>query len=424
MADEQKPGQEAPETKEAVDIKGALANLKSQFDAEIKKRADAIQAKADEKVKEAEDKIKAIQDEAAEMQKQLDEISLRQKDKKDERKKSLQEQIEENLSKNADKFKEVVDNRVNFRMKAAEIIDTGNFGAGVIQGMREPGINAAPRRVQNVLSLIQTMNGGAGTNPLTWIEWKPKDGGPDTVAESGTKPLMDWTYTEGTSNAQVIAVVAYTTMQALLNMPQLAQEINNELLGDLADELAYQVLLGSGTAPDLKGIDQYAKAFTGSSLAGEIEDANIFDVLRAAILQVRKGNKATTGYTRRTGYVPNAILVSPDRAAQMDLKKDNNGNYILPPFTSQDNTQVKGIPVLVDDFIDADDFYVGDFSKGLLNYVRGLTIETGWINDQFIKNQLTIRAEVYANFRIKYHDAWAFVKGDFTSAKALLQATT
>lgn len=414
---------EVKDTPEQVDIKAALTDLKSQFDSLIADRTKAIQDKAEADVKAANDAIAIIQAEAAEMQKQLDEIALRQKDQPDPRKhKSVQEQVEELLVKNADAIKATASGG-RFKTDPAAIT-TGNFGNDVVLGQREPGINEAPRRRRFILGIINTMNGGPGSNPLTWIEWRPGNGTAASVAESATKPAMDWTYVEGKATAEVIAVTAATTKQALLNMPILAQEINGELLGELADELDYQILLGDATGTNLKGIDQYAKAFTGASLAGEVADANVFDVIRAAILQVRVGNKATAGYTRRTGYMPNYALVSPGIAAQMDTIKDNQGRYILPPFRSTDGQIVSGVQIIENDFVGDDDFYVADFTKSLFNFVEGLTIQTGWINDQFVKNQLSIRAEVYGTHRIKYHDAWAFVKGDFTSAKALIQATT
>jgi HK97 family phage major capsid protein len=362
-----------------------------------------------------------------EFQKQLDAFDLKAKERPmgGGRGMSTKDQIDALLAKNVSAINATASNGAKISMKAdASIITTGNMGAGVVLGNREPGINEAPRRRRFILSIINTMSGGPGSNPLTWIEWRPGNGGPAGVAESATKPGLDWTYQEGKQSAEVIAVTAATTKQALLNMAELSQQINDELLGDLYDELDYQILKGDGTGANLKGIDQFAKAFTGSTLAGEVDEPNIFDVIRAATLQVRKGNSAATGYARRTGYVANYAIVSPTIAAQMDLIKDTQGRYILPPFRSNDGQMVGGVQIIDSDFADDDEFFVGDFTKSLFNFVEGVTIQTGWINDQFVKNQLSIRAEVMGTHRIKYHDGWAFVKGDFTTAKALIQKTT
>lgn len=421
---------ETKENPEQVDIKAALTDLKTQFDGLISERAKAIQDKAEADIKKANEAIEAIQGEAKEFQKQLDALDLKQKEQPNgpQKVKSIGEQVEESLEKHKDAIEAFAkDPTKPFRMKAAAIMTTSTFGAGVNQGLREAGVNMAPMRRRFVLSnnpIVRVINGGAGSNPLTWVEWRPKEGGPAPTAESATKPLMDWTYQIGTANAKTIAVLAYVTKQSLLNRAQFADEVNNELLVNLADELDYQALLGDNTGENLNGIDTIAKAFTGSGLAGEVSEPNIFDVIRAGILQVRKGNKATTGYARRTGFLPNYVLISPDRAAEMDLTKNANGSYIMPPFSTQDGQIIKGVQVIENDFLDADDFLIGDFSTALFNFVEGITLESGYINDQFAKNQMTIRAEVEGMIRVKYHDTWAFVKGDFTSAKALLQATT
>lgn len=413
---------------QATQVKEALADLKKKFDEQIEERTKAIADKAADDIKAAEDKIAELQEQAKELIKRCDEAELRAKDATigEARAKSIGDQIRESLKKSETDLKTLHAKGGNLRIKAAELIDTGNFGAGVIQGYREAGINQPPRRRRLILGqppIIPVMNGGPGSNPLTWIEWRPKEGGPAPTAESSAKPLLDWTYVQGTAVAKTIAVVAYVTKQALLNAPWLGAEINGELLGDLADELDYQALLGDNTGENLNGIKTQAKAFTGSGLAGEVQDAQEFDVIRAAILQVREGNRATTGYTRRTGYSPNYILVSPTTKAKMDVVKDTDGRY-LRPFWAPTNELIAGVEVIESDFVPNDEFIVGDFSRALFNFVEGITLDLGFINDQFVKNQMTVRAEVYGMLRIKYHDTWAFVKGDFSTAKALIQATT
>lgn len=320
----------------------------------------------------------------------------------------------------------------NVRFKAASVVTTANFGTGVILGRREPGVTGAPYRDRVVSlrgnSIVRVMNGGIDSNPLTWVERIPKEGGPGAVDEGNTKPYVDWTYVTNQANESTIAVILPITKQAARNMAVLGESIDGELIEMLEDELNWQVLLGNGamntagTGTNMKGVIEYAKAFTGSSLAGTIEDANVFDVIRAAILQVREGNKAA-GYERHTGYKANMVLVSPAILAQMDLTKDKNGVYLLPPFLSANGTVIKGIKVVENEFLDDDDFIVGDFSKSLLNIVEGITIEIGHINDDFAKNRFAIRAEIVGMHRIKAHEAFAFVKGDFTSAKALLEAS-
>jgi len=423
------------ETKEFAEVQEALKDLRTDLSKQIEEKTKGIQDGATkEELKAYDERIKVLESVGQELQEQKEEIKalqleLKTKNQEKEKGLNLRGQIMKSLTENEEAIKAISNAKGGMveMKKAATIITTGNVGEGVILGRRETGINAAPFRQRFITDLITTQNGGDDSDPLTWVEKKPKDGGPASVSEGNTKPNMDWTYNEGKTTAETLAVYAPITRQQARNMRILGETIAEELIPNLYDEMDYQVLLGDGATntagigKNLKGIIQYAQAFTGAGLAGKVQAANEMDVIRAAILQSRVGNKAAAGYGRRTGYMPNAILVSPTINALLDTYKNANDTYILPPFTAADGSKIKGIRVIENDFVGDDQFIVGDFSKGLLNFVEGLSIQTGWINDQMIKNQLTVLAELVASFRIKYHDQWAFVKGTFATAKPLIQ---
>lgn len=425
----------AEETKDYAEVQEALKDLRTDLSKQIDEKTKGIANGATkEELKALDEKIKVLESVGQELQEQKEEIKALQldlKNKSQEKEKglNLRGQILKSLNENVEAIKGISNAKSGLveLKKAAAIITTGNVGEGVILGRREAGINAAPFRERFITDLITTQNGGIDSDPLTWVEKVPKDGGPASVDESNTKPMMDWSYQEGKTTAETIAVYAAITRQQARNMQVLGETVADELIPNLNDELDYQTLLGDGAAntqaigKNLKGIIQYAKAFTGAGLAGKVEFANEMDAIRAAILQARIGNKAAAGYGRRTGYMPNAILVSPTVNALLDTYKNANGTYILPPFTSADGSKIKGIRVIENDFVGDDQFIVGDFSKALLNFVEGLSLQVGWINDQMIKNQLTVLAELVASFRIKYHDQWAFVKGTFATALPLIQ---
>ncbi|SEA59004.1 phage major capsid protein, HK97 family [Arachidicoccus rhizosphaerae] len=425
----------AEETMSTAEVTEALKDLRTDLSKQITERTKAVENGATkEELKAYDERIKVLESVGEELKEAKEEIralqlEAREKSAEKEKGLTLRGQIMKALTTGEEEIKSIANaksGRVELK-KAASIITTGNVGTGVILGMRESGINAAPFRQRFITDLIRTQNGGVGSDPLTWVEKKPKEGGPASVSESNTKPNMDWTYNEGKTTAETLAVYAAITRQQARNMQVLGETVAEELIPNLYDEMDYQVLLGDGAANaagignNLKGIVQYCQAFTGAGLAGKVQAANQMDVLRAAILQARVGNKAATGYGRRTGYIPNAILVSPTVNALLDTYKNANDTYILPPFTTADGSKIKGIRVIENDFVADDQFIVGDFSKGLLNFVEGLSLQVGWVNDQMIKNQLTVLAELVASFRIKYHDQWAFVKGTFATATPLIQ---
>lgn len=325
--------------------------------------------------------------------------------------------IMKSLSANENEFKALMNNpggNVRFQMKAVGPISlASSFGANVLRGFREEGISSQPYNPRFILSLISTMFGGPGSNPISWVNRIPKEGGPAWTVEMATKPGIDFTLTAEQATAEFLAVYTVVTKQALLSMPMLEQEIYSLLNNEMLNKLEQDILTGTGVSPIIKGIIPYATAFNAGALAGTIPSANIFDVIRVAIGQVYKAN-----------YFPNAVLVSIDTATAMDLTKDAEGRYLLPPFTTAEGTVIKGVRIYASNFVPDDTFLVGDMTKYLFNFVEGLTIDVGYIDKQFIQNMVTIRAEIYGMGRVKLHEALAFVTGTFTAAITALEATT
>lgn len=391
---------------------------------------DALKANTDPLVKDFDGAEKTFSSIMKEMQdqatKQADAIKALQDGALNGQVNQVMAQIKAQFDSNAEALKGVASSGngvVRFEIKAAnDPISVASFGDRVIFGLRESGIDRATLPQRFIFDIIQVMNGGVGSNPLSWVEQVAGEGAPAWTAENAIKPAMNWTYIENKVTAEMIAVYTIVTRQALLNWAILEQEIRGELSRKLYNKLDQAVLNGDGTANSIYGIDYYATDFAVGSLAGTVNDANVMDVLRVAIGQVRKGGEFAD--PELGGFNPTFIVISEDAATRMDLGKNANGTYLLPPFTSADNTIIKGVRVITTNFIGDDDFIVGDFSRYLFNIVDGLKIDIGYINDQFIRNQLTIRAELYGMGRVKNHEKPAFVKGTFAAAIAELESTT
>ena len=413
-----------------IEAKDAAVNeAKSLFEAAIKPDSAEFKAAVENiasksleglKIKHG-DKELLIKEAFKSMQDQFDELAAKFNEGGYGKKAvTLEEQLKKQFEANAEQLKAIHANKsgvVTFDLKAVEPISTGNFGDRVIIGMREPGIDKEPKPRRFIFDYISSMNGGAGSNPLSWVERVPKEGGAEWTAELAEKPDMDWTYRENKVTAETLAVWTAVSRQALLNFPILMQEINTELREEILNELDYAILTGDGTGNTPLGIDNYALAFNPGSIT--VTNPNELDVLRAAIAQVQRG--ATPADRKKGGFQPNAIFVSIDDAAIFDMLKSDDGGYVLPPFASNDNTIVKGVPVIPSQFIEAGTFYVGDFTKYLWNFVEGIRVDIGYINDQFITNQLTVRAELYGAGRVKFHQQPALVKGTFEDAIEALE---
>lgn len=301
--------------------------------------------------------------------------------------------------------------------KDPDLINSASFGDRVIFGFREAGVSFAALPELFILDLIQVMAGGPGSNPLSWVERNVHTQGadpeivanPTPVAESATKPQLGYQWVEGKVTAETIAAFIPVTKQAIFNYTMLDQEVRFELMRRLAYILQGQIINGDGNTPNLKGINTYAQTFAAGSFAASIASANEYDVLVAAATQVLGQN-----------FVPTAALVSHVARGRMSMAKGSNGQYVMPPFSTADGLNVYGLKVLGTNEMTAEQFLVMDPTKSLFNWVENIAVEVGLVNDQFIKNQYTLRGELQGMHRIKEHEKLAFVKGDFTVAKAAI----
>lgn len=387
--------------------KDALEKVKSTVKTEVETALKAQKTENDLVIAELKAANKATQDHADEL-----DIKL-QKGGAGSQTKSFEEVITDALEGVKDELTALGNTKsgsVKIDIKAVGPISSASFGLGVNRGFREAGVNERAYNKPFIFDLIDTMRGGADSNPLSWVEKKPKEGTAQWTAENATKPGMDWVWNTAEVTAKTLAVTSVITKQAVQNRSILLNEVKSGLMKELKDVLEKSVIAGDGTGENINGIAKYATAFVAGTFAGKVQDANIFDVLRIAVGRVSKANFDAT-----------YVVVSTDKATEMDLEKSPvSGNYVLPPFTSANGTVIKGVPVLATNFIGDDEFYVGDFSKYLFNIVEDATLDIAYVNDQFLKNQFTVRLEMTGMGRVKFHDTLAFVKGTFTTALAAI----
>lgn len=356
------------------------------------------------------EEVKKLSDELQEIGLQVKAYS--EKNGTEKKKIGFGELVADALTKQKDEIGNAVKNQtaVRLNLKAAGVMGTSIFATGVLQGLRDPQIDAFERNEQTVLNEIEVINGGPGSNPWSWVEKVVKEGGAAPVAENADKPYYDYTFKENKVSSEVIAAIVAVNKQSLQNMPMLQSDIRGELMADLLEQMQYQILRGDGNSPNLNGILTNAVAFApNAALADKIQDANEYDVIEAIWAQCYLAHGK-----------PTAVGVHPNMISRMKLNKDLNGQYLMPPFASANGTIVSGMRVVPMWDLNPDEFVGGQLTKYGLNIIEDLTIDIGWINDMFKKNQIAIRAEVSCNGRVKDQHKPKIITGTFTHAKTLL----
>lgn len=412
-----------------------LVKIKSKFDESSKefKTAFDVQLEAKGKeLKELNEKFIALESKGKDLKsveefkilaKECSDLAIEVKSLKENgiEKKDMKpsEMIEKALETQKKEIGEIVSKggKVKLNYKSAAAIASANFGSGVLQGLRLPGVDPLDRNEQTILPEITIINGGPGSDPFSWVEKVVKEGGAAGVTESQNKPLYDWTYVENKVTAEMTAAIVVVTKQALLRMPMLMSHINEELLAELRETLQTQIVTGNATPPNLNGIKTNATAFN-PPIQQTTTAANNYDVIAAIASQVVLAHG-----------VPTVLGVNPAMFYSLQVTKDNNNQYLLPPFMSGSPTSpagslvIAGMRVIPMWDLGADEFLGGDLRRYMFNIVEDINIEIGYFDSLWRNNQLAVRAEIFGNGGVKAQHKNKIIKGNFTYAKAILDGS-
>lgn len=280
----------------------------------------------------------------------------------------------------------------------AAITSVTGSGGDLVQSDRQPGIIAPPNRRLTVRSLVAP--GTTESNNIEYVKETGFTNNAGMVSEGGQKLYSEITF--GLENAPVrtIAHLFKASRQILDDAKGLASYIDARATYGLDVKEDGQLLYGNGTGVNLNGIIPQAETFAA---AFNPTKAQYIDRIRLALLQVFLAEYPATG-----------IVLHPTDWAQIELTKDENGNYIIA--RPQDGTPARlwNLPVVETQSIVQDDFLVGAFSLASQIFDRMDTeILVSTENDKdFEKNMVSIRAERRLAFAVYRPEA--FVTGNLS----------
>ena len=354
-----------------------LKELKELIKDEVKKLNEAQEtyrkASADERVK-IEEKMKKLDENIEKLSNQADQLELKMKDfSLGKAKKGLFDDMKEALTK-----KETIEmlkkgGQMSFELKASTIdtqteLSGSNLATAVVIPFREAEVGKAPDRVTSLLAVVNKAVTSSGI--VTWVERSARTEGAAFVAETAQNPQSDVTYIQRSKTCERIGTHYKVTSAALEDWDQLYSEIVNEVIPQLEREIESNIFSGSGTSPALLGMTANASAFSVSGLTEKVVNPNYLDAIRACVAQLLAAN-----------YLgPFTAVINPVDAALMDLAKDSNGAYVIPPFLTADRKLVSGARLIESNLVRAGNVLVGDMSKDTLYFRRGIEVKL-WDQD-------------------------------------------
>lgn len=359
-------------------VQEAYADIEKKTDA-LAEVIDTYKAKLDEKADttDIDGRLKDVQAELAKSEARADEIERKANrgGGKQTEAKSIGERFIE-----TDEYKSFSERRggtAMFDLKAITSLASPDVRNPLQTVQTVPGIIREPDRPLMVRDLLPV-----GRTTSMTIEY-PKENvftnSAAPVAEGTLKPESDITFTAAKADVATIAHWIPASKQVLDDASFLAGYIDNRLREGLRQEEENQLLNGDGTGVNMLGLVPQATDFVSTGIPST---PNQFDVIRWAKLQVRKSH-----------YTADAVVLSPQDWAEMELDKDADGNYLHAVVTSGAQPRLWGMRVVESDAIAAGTFMCGSFGMAAQIWDReqaNVMVSTE-DRDNFVKNMVTIR---------------------------------
>lgn len=231
--------------------------------------------------------------------------------------------------------------------------------------------------IENAPSVIKTFT-GAFTSAAA------------TVAEGALKPEATLVWTPTTLTLETTAHHIPITNQALGHNPTLRTRIDGHLVNGVRAKLQADIAAVLALA-----VGMQTQAW----------DTDLTTTIRKAITLAQTGGA-------QIGAGPASVLISTGDAELIDLEQLAHAAYA----PGQAPAQVQSLwrrPIVVSEAVPDGFAYVGDLKQVELYTGDAIQVTTGWIDQQFIENKLTILAEVEAKAGV--FGAGALVKADLTA---------
>lgn len=245
------------------------------------------------------------------------------------------------------------------------------YDKNVVTGKRVP---------MNVLDLLnrEVIEG----NTLMYFVEGAMEGTPAVTAEAAKKPQVHFAFDQKTVTLQKIAAFIKESDEMIDDANFLASAINGRLLYELnfvRQATVISALLG--TSGIQTATWPSTPTFTDISL-------DIADAVAAAAADVQE----------ESGFAADAVVITPTLWKQLRTGHLNDGAYVGGGYFEQGAAPTLwGLPIAVSSQLTAGHILVGAFGTcaSLVTKSDGVTVEsTNTDQDDFVKNLMTIRAEV------------------------------
>lgn len=229
--------------------------------------------------------------------------------------------------------------------------------------------------------------------PATWVGV--------TEGASAKKAQVLYAWKDAVANKETIAGYVPISKDSLMDYDELLDIIEHDLLLDL-DEITNGKYWNGSSSTGIKGIVNT----TGIQTFTEAMGGMYFDAIRMMRTKVM----------RNARRIPTHVAVSPEVREAIDLYKTETGLYQTLGSDVYWGMQV------VEDASCPGILVYDSFAARRRAIHGGTTVEIGYYNDQFIKNELSILSEHTKALQVRYPDAFCLAEKEDLDKTATVDA--
>ena len=199
------------------------------------------------------------------------------------------------------------------------------------------------------------------------------------VAEAAAKAETDLTFELATVNVRTIAHWIKVSNQILADAPAVAAYIDARMIYGVNAREDLQLLVGDGTGQNISGMTIAANRTAFTPTSGD-----------TALDSLNRAKYAIIG----ADYAADGVIMNPADWGAIERLKTSDAAYVVGNPFGMITPIVWGLPVVLSNNMTSGSFHMADFATTYDHLQRsGTVVEMGFVNDDFTKNLVTIRAE-------------------------------
>jgi HK97 family phage major capsid protein len=381
--------------KTETELEAMDSNARDQYAKEKRKfEANATKEQIEKANKELKEKL---EEQIKEIKGSLEEIGLKVQELTEagnEQEKSFLAEITEKK----EEVKELVKGGLNkeILLKAATLTTSINSNTNAL---KLPGIGQYGRKGRSLYDVFKKVQVAKGDHngQIRYHDWDEATtvSAAAAVAEGATFPESTATFREYKEDIMKIGDTLPVSEEFGEDEVSAAAELERFIDLNINSVVDTQIAVGTGLAGQLKGLLTQTPVFT--PVSSNINDANIYDLA--------KKMRTTIVKNRGSKYQPDFVAMNSDTYDQLVLKKDANNNYIFP-----DRDKIGSMMIVEDNNLPDNQLIVGDSRFGEIYEMGGVVLSKVMINDQGVKDMITLKGRKRLLFLIRNVDKTGFLK--------------